>query len=228
MTSLPVMTTYILGLEWYIWVFLVLIIIIIGLIGVLMLIRIMAGPAWGYVSAKLQKLQTVGFNILDTGSLEMIPLNYKAGVVSDTTKGSAMSWLLRDAKPLRFGSLDAVLIRDRLGIAQNPDVLEAIKTLHEKYGFSSWDELRELISDGKISEEEIPIPVIFNVPLYEVERYIAPVKAGDFSNHVSTLVQEEVESKIHDGMPLYLKVFIAVEISVFLFALVLGKFAGVY
>lgn len=216
----------IMGLYWYWWVFIVLILI-------LMISNILwfwywwcMGPCSGYWRA-LRSNGDLGLLGMRSGRLQFEAMDYVAGVFNDI--GIPMSWIQRSPDSFRFGALNSKIFMDTWGIATDPKIQQGIKVIVNDWNKShpendqiaDYQDLFDRVKDGKI-DDPITIPAVFEVPLYEIERFLQKIGPGDLEGHISERVQEETDEMKGSEWPRWMKVLIILECVIF------GTMAMVY
>jgi hypothetical protein len=216
---------YILGLPWYIWAMVVLGIGIMAALGLFVVYWYMMGPCRAYFKAQWsnQDLALLGSK---QGKLQFKGVKYVTGIFNAI--GLSLSWIQRSNESYRFGKCNAKLVTDINGICAEPAILQAIKVAvvewnerelkREAYYYSQNEEyepelicdyydLYKLVKDKKF-DDPVVIPSVFEVPLHEVEHYLAHIGPGDLEGHIAIRVAEEMEKEDPMAMPTWVKVMI--------------------
>lgn len=216
---------YILGLPWYMWAMVGLGIGIMGALGLFVVYWYMMGPCRAYFRAQWsnQDLALLGSK---QGKLQFKGVKYVTGIFNAV--GIPLSWIQRSKESYRFGKCNAKLVTDTNGICSEPAILQAIKVavvewnerelMREAYCQTRGEEyepelicdyydLVKLIKEKKITDPLV-IPSVFEVPLHEVEHYLAHIGPGDLEGHIAVRVMEEMEKEDPTALPMWAKIFL--------------------
>lgn len=216
---------YILGLPWYMWAMVGLGIGIMGALGLFVVYWYMMGPCRAYFRAQWsnQDLALLGSK---QGKLQFKGVKYVTGIFNAV--GIPLSWIQRSKESYRFGKCNAKLVTDTNGICSEPAILQAIKvavvewnerelmreaycqTRGEEYApelICDYYDLVKLIKEKKITDPLV-IPSVFEVPLHEVEHYLAHIGPGDLEGHIAVRVMEEMEKEDPTALPMWAKIFL--------------------
>lgn len=210
-------TGLILGIPWSIWGFVAL--------GLALLISNALwiwywwtmGPVSGYWRASRTNTD-LGILCLKSGRMQFHAMNYVAGIFNAV--GLPLSWIQRSPDSHRFGAVNAKIFLDCWGISTDPKLQTAVKTAvtewnetHDDEQITAYSDLYNLIRAGQISDP-ILMPAVAEVPLYEIERYLPHIGAGDLEGHIAERVAEETDDLRSGSWPGWMKAFIAIEIVV--------------
>jgi len=88
-----------------------------------------------------------------------------------------------------------------------------------------YKDLVEKIKEGRV-DDPLVLPAVFEVPVWEVERYLLPVGPGDLEGHVAVRVMEETEQADTEAWPGWMKAFIAIEIGIVIIAVIAYMLGG--
>lgn len=219
-TAAAEMPGYILGLPWFIWAFVVLGVIIVFSNALWVWYWYTMGPVGQYWQA-VRKNETLGILLTKGGKLRFAATDYVAGVMQ--ALGLNMSWIIRSPDAWQLGSVPTKLLIDTWGIGADPKLLVAVKTAigtwneeHPDAKIESYKDLYEKIKRKEI-DDPILIPAVCEVPIYEIERYLPHIGAGDFEGHVAVRVAEEVDDLKGKEWPAWMKAFIMIEVGVIAF-----------
>lgn len=216
---------YILGLPWYMWAMVGLGIGIMGALGLFVVYWYMMGPCRAYFRAQWsnQDLALLGSK---QGKLQFKGVKYVTGIFNAIDL--PLSWIQRSKESYRFGKCNAKLVTDTNGICSEPAILQAIKvavvewnerelmreaycqTRGEEYApelICDYYDLVKLIKEKKITDPLV-IPSVFEVPLHEVEHYLAHIGPGDLEGHIAVRVMEEMEKEDPTALPMWAKIFL--------------------
>jgi hypothetical protein len=215
-----VILTYVqtyLGLPWYIWGFVVagFILFLVCLLAVYYYWKM--GPVHGYWTAT-RNGQDLGVLIMKSGRMKFIAIRYLGKVFNAI--GLPLSWIQRSPESHRFGEVNAKVLMDAWGITTDPKLQQAVKVIVEEWNqdhidpktrepydqIQNYYDLMELIKEGKI-DDPILIPAVFEVPLYEVERFLPKIGGADLEGHVAARVAEEMEEFKGNSIPGWMKIF---------------------
>ncbi|MCK9544268.1 MAG: hypothetical protein M0R03_19795 [Novosphingobium sp.] len=211
-------TGLVLGLPWYIWVFVVL-----GM--ALFLSNVLwfwywwtMGPVGDYWKS-VRKGNPLGILLTKGGKLKFIAMEYIAGAM--TNAGLKMTWIIRSPDAWQLGSVPSKLFLDMWGIGADPKMQVAVKTAIDNYNenLSDDDKLKDYydlvqaIIDKKI-DDPILIPAVCEVPLYELSRYLPEVGSADLEGHISKRVSDRMEAMDSKSLPMFMKIFIAMQVGI--------------
>ncbi len=222
---------YILGLPWFIWAMVGMGVGMMVLLGVFIMYWWMMGPCRAYFRAQWNN-EDLTILASKQGKLQFKRAKYVTGIFNAIDL--PLSWIQRSEEAYRLGKCMAKVVTDTSGIATEPTIYQAIKTViyewnerelnRERYLASQGEtyepeliceyyDLVKLIKDGKI-DDPVVIPAIFEVPLYQVKNYLAHIGPGDLEGHIRVRVMEEMEKEDPTAMPMWAKVFIFALIGV--------------
>lgn len=208
----------ILGLAWYWWVFVAFIIALMISNGLWIWYWWTMGPVSGYFTAA-RSGQDLGITVMRSGRMRFYAMKYVAGVFNAI--GLPLSWIQRSPDSHRFGAVNAKIFMDTWGVAVDPKLQVAVKTIvsdwngthDEDEQITNYDDLMKLIKNGTI-DDPVLIPAVSEVPLFEIERYLPHIGAGDLEGHIAERVAEETDDLKTSAWPGWMKVLIAVEIVI--------------
>ncbi len=219
-TAAAEMPGYILGLPWFIWAFVVLGVIIVFSNALWVWYWYTMGPVGQYWQA-VRKNETLGILLTKGGKLRFAATDYVAGVMR--ALDFKMSWMIRSPDAWQLGSVPTKLLIDTWGIGADPKILVAVKTVigtwneeHPDAKIESYKDLYEKIKHKEI-DDPILIPAVCEVPIYEIERYLPHVGAGDFEGHIAVRVAEEVDDLKGTEWPSWMKAFVMIQVAVIAF-----------
>lgn len=214
------MPGYILGLPWFIWAFVALGVIILISNALWVWYWWTMGPVGAYWKA-VRKNETLGILLTKGGKLRFVATEYVAGVMRSLDL--KMSWMIRSPDAWQLGTVPSKLLIDLWGIGADPKLLVAVKTAIGTWNEEHPDNQIETYKDlyDKVKRKEIAdpilIPAVAEVPIYEIERYLPHVGAGDFEGHIAVRVAEEVDDLKGKEWPAWMKAFIMIEMAVIAF-----------
>lgn len=233
----------ILGLPWYIWGMVGLGFMIFLLIIVLMMYWYMMGPCRSYFKAQLNG-EDITLFAQKSGKLKFMRSDYLQGVFN--AMDLPLSWIQRSDDSFRFGKCMAKLVTDMTGICTEPSLNQAIKTwvyewnerelrkeiYYKQQGYeytpelvTGYGDLYEMIKSGRV-DDPVVMPAVFEVPLWQIERYLAHIGPGDLEGHIAARVAEEAEKADSEAWPAWMKAFIAIEIGIVIVAIVAYMLGG--
>lgn len=214
------MPGYILGLPWFIWAFVALGVIILLSNGLWVWYWWTMGPVGAYWKAA-RSGDPLGILLTKGGKLRFVATDYVSGVMRSLDL--KMSWIIRSPDAWQLGAVPSKLLIDMWGIGADPRLLVAVKTAigtwneeHPDAKIETYKDLYELVKQKKIADP-ILIPAICEVPIYEIERYLPHIGAGDFEGHIASRVAEEVEDLKGTEWPAWMKAFILIQVAVIAF-----------
>ncbi|MFA5408236.1 MAG: hypothetical protein WC343_05635 [Bacilli bacterium] len=204
----------ILGLPWFIWGFVVLGLVVLFSNALWIWYWWTMAPVSGYFRAARTN-SDLGIVALKSGRMRFYAMNYVAGIF--TAVGLPLSWIQRSPDSHRFGAVNAKIFLDTWGIATDPKLQAAVKVVvlewnetHEDEQIADYADLYDLIKAGRI-DDPILMPAVCEVPLYEVERYLPHIGAGDLEGHIAERVAEETDDLKTGAWPGWMKALIAIE-----------------
>ena len=220
----------ILGLPWFIWGFVVLGLVILFSNALWIWYWWTMGPVSGYFRASRTGTD-LGIVCLKSGRMRFYAMDYVAGIFNAV--GLPLSWIQRSPDSHRFGAVNAKIFLDTWGIATDPKLQAAVKaaildwneTHTESEQIADYKDLYDLIKAGKIADP-ILMPAVTEVPLYEIERYLPHIGAGDLEGHIAERVAEETDDLKTGSWPGWMKALVAVEIGICLIMGVIYLFGG--
>jgi hypothetical protein len=216
--ALPTGEGLILGLPWYIWGFVAMGFVMMILVMIFIFYWYSMGPVRDYFGAQYKGVDVALF-LRKSGRMSIKSVKYVTGVFNAI--GLPLSWIQRSDDSFRLGKCSAKVVCDTTGIATEPTINQAIKTWvaewndkefrkQDKYaenGMSytpqlvmDYYDLYKMIKDGFI-DDPIVMPAIFEVPLWEVERYLAHVGPGDLEGHIAQRVAEAMQKADDKTIP---------------------------
>ena len=220
----------ILGLPWFIWGFVVLGLVILFSNALWIWYWWTMGPVSGYFRASRTNTD-LGSVCLKSGRMRFYAMDYVAGVFNAV--GLPLSWSQRPPDSHRFGAVNAKIFLDTWGIATDPKLQAAVKaaildwneTHTESEQIADYKDLYDLIKAGKIADP-ILMPAVTEVPLYEIERYLPHIGAGDLEGHIAERVAEETDDLKTGSWPGWMRALDAEEIGICLIKGVIYLFGG--
>ncbi|MDD3527647.1 MAG: hypothetical protein PHX39_11925 [Bacteroidales bacterium] len=214
------MPGYILGLPWFIWVFVVLGVIILLSNALWVWYWYTMGPVGEYWQA-IRKSKTLGILLTKGGKLRFVATEYVAGIMRSLDL--KLSWMIRSPDAWQLGTVPSKVLIDMWGIGADPRLLVAVKTAigtyneeHPDAKIETYKDLYEKIKHKEI-DDPILIPAVCEVPIYEIERYLPHVGAGDLEGHIAVRVAEEVDDLKGKEWPAWMKAFVLIEMAVIAF-----------
>jgi len=214
------MPGYILGLPWFIWVFVVLGVIILLSNALWVWYWYTMGPVGQYWQA-VRKSETLGILLTKGGKLRFVATEYVAGIMRSLDL--KLSWMIRSPDAWQLGTVPSKVLIDMWGIGADPRLLVAVKTAigtyneeHPDAKIETYKDLYEKIKHKEI-DDPILIPAVCEVPIYEIERYLPHVGAGDLEGHIAVRVAEEVDDLKGKEWPAWMKAFVLIEMAVIAF-----------
>ncbi len=218
-TVTPTATTgLILGIPWYIWGFIALLLVILLSNALWIWYWWTMGPVSGYWRASRTNTD-LGILCLKSGRMQFHAMDYVAGIFNSV--GLPLSWIQRSPDSHRFGAVNAKVFLDTWGIATDPKLQVAVKTTVTEWNethdddeqITEYSDLYDLIRSGQI-DDPILMPAVAEVPLYEIERYLPHIGAGDLEGHIAERVAEETDDLRPGAWPGWMKALIAIEIVI--------------
>ena len=207
----------ILGLPWFIWGFVVLGLVVLFSNAIWIWYWWTMGPVSGYFRAARTN-SDLGIVALKSGRMRFYAMDYVAGIFNAV--GLPLSWIQRSPDSHRFGAVNAKIFLDTWGIATDPKLQAAVKVVvlewnetHEDEQIANYADLYNLIKAGRI-DDPILMPAVCEVPLYEVERYLPHIGAGDLEGHIAERVAEETDDLKTGAWPGWMKALIAIEVVI--------------
>jgi hypothetical protein len=237
-TALPpntalILTDLVLGLPWYIWAFVAFGVVFMVVIAVLIYYWYVMRPVGGYFPAQKNGDPLLIF-LRKSGKASLRPAKYLTGIYND--RRYPLSWIQRSNSSFGLGKCTTKIVTDMNGIASEPELNMAIKTwvsewndkelrlqANEYYSGRSYTpdlvkdyyDLYRMVKEGRVDDPVI-IPSVYEVPLYEIERYLAHIGPGDLEGHIATRIEEDKieEENADKNMPGWMWMFIAVEVII--------------
>jgi len=219
------------GLPWFIWAMAALGFGLVMVIGGFILYWYMMGPCRAYFRAQMRgdDITLLGQK---SGRLQFRGADYVTGVLNNIDL--PLSWIQRSNESYRFGKCMAKVVHDSYGICSEPTILQGIKetvynwnelelnrmSYYHQQGqeyepdlITCYDDLYKKVTSGDI-EDPVAIHSVFEVPLNDIQQYLAHIGPGDLEGHISVRVAEEMESADSEAWPSWMKAFIMIEIAV--------------
>lgn len=220
----------ILGLAWYWWAFVAFGVILLLSNGGWIWYWWTMGPVNGYWTAS-RTGSDLGVLVERSGRMKFKAMDYVAGVF--TAVGLPLSWIQRSPDSHRFGAVNAKIFLDTWGIAIDPKLQTAVKTAvidwneahDEEEQIANYGDLMDLLKAGKI-DDPVLIPAVSEVSLFEIERYLQRIGAGDLEGHIAERVAEETDDLKTSSWPGWMKALIAVEMVICAIMAVVYIFGG--
>lgn len=232
-TTAYIQTDMIFGLAWYIWGFVACGVVIMALLGVFAWYYFTMAPVNSYFWSAWAN-EDVGIFLRLSGRMSLRPLKYLTGIFND--KRYPLSWIQRGDSTFRLGKCSAKIITDMTGIATEPELNMAIKTWVAEHNDAElkkqadayfngdtyaprmvldYYDLYEMVKNGEV-DDPVVIPAVYEVPLWEIQRYLAHIGSGDLEGHIATRIEEDKEEErdADKKMPGWMWLFIAVEVII--------------
>lgn len=226
-------TEMILGLPWYMWGFVACLVIMMFLVAMFVYYYYTMSPVGNYFWSAWNN-EDVGIFLRQSGRMSLRPLTYLTGIFND--KRYPLSWIQRGDSTFRLGKCSAKIITDMTGIATEPELNMAIKTWvaewndnelkaqadayfageeYEPRLVKDYYDLYEMVKAGEV-DDPVVIPAVYEVPLWEIHRYLAHIGSGDLEGHIATRIEEDkkAEEDADKKMPGWMWMFIAVEVII--------------
>jgi hypothetical protein len=211
---------HILGLPWFYWGFVAFGVIIMFLIIIFIYYYVTMGPVGAYFWSAWNNSDLLLFG-RKSGKLSLRESKYLTGIFND--KNYPLSWIQRSSSSFRLGKCSTKLVVDTTGIASEPELNMAIKTFVAEYNdqeyrkqadaynrglvyepdfITDYYDLYKAVKEGKVNDP-VAIPAVFEVPLWEIERYLPHIGSGDLEGHIATRIEEDKveEDKADKSMP---------------------------
>jgi hypothetical protein len=214
----PVGESMILGLPWYIWGFVGMGFIMMLIVMVFIFYWYSMGPVRDYFGAQ-QRGEDIALFLRKSGRMSIKRVKYVTGVFNAI--GLPLSWIQRSDDSFRLGKCSAKVVCDTTGIASEPTINQAIKVAvaewndkefrrQERYAeggkiytprlITDYYDLYHMIKNGEI-DDPVVIPAIFEVPHWEIERYLAHIGSGDLEGHIAQRVAEAMQKADSTAFP---------------------------
>lgn len=221
----------IMGLPWFIWALVGMGVVLLLVIGVFVLYWYMMGPCRDYFKAQMRG-EDITLLGQKSGRLRFRAADYVTGIFNSIDM--PLSWIQRSNESYRFGKCMTKIVHDSYGICQEPTILQGIKEVvfnwnelelnrmayYSQAGqeyqpdlITNYDDLYEKVKKGEI-EDPVAIHSVFEVPLHDIEQYLAHIGPGDLEGHIAVRVAEEMEKADGEAWPSWMKAFIMIEIAV--------------
>lgn len=199
---------HILGIPWFYWGYVACLVLVMILVGLGVFYYVSMAPVNAYFWAAWHNQDLLLF-ARKSGKISLRESKYLTGIFND--KNYPLSWIQRSSSSFRLGKCSTKLVTDTTGIASEPELNMAIKTYVSEWNdkelraqadaymnnetytpdlITDYYDLYKHVKDGKMVDPVV-IPAVFEVPLWEIERYLPHVGPGDLEGHISTRIEED-------------------------------------
>lgn len=210
------------------------------------------GPVRAYFGASLSGSE-LGLLCRQSGRASFINIRYVTQIFN--ALDIPLSWIQRSDESYRLGGTSLKILADNTGICTEPTIHQAIKEYvvyhndrerrREAYFESQgkeyipqfirdYEDLYQLIITGKDANgnpveipNEIKIHAVYEVPIQQVQQYLAHVGPGDLEGHIKVRIAEDMMQKKDDSnLPGWFWLAVAVEVVLMIGFIVANYFAG--
>jgi hypothetical protein len=210
------------------------------------------GPVRAYFGASLSGSE-LGLLCRQSGRASFINIRYITGIFNAID--IPLSWIQRSDESYRLGACSMKVLADNTGIATEPTIQQAIKEFvvghndrekrrimyFEQRGkeynpcfIRDYDDLYNMVVTGvdpNGNEVDIPneikIHAVYEVPIQQVQQYLAHIGSGDLEGHIAVRIAEDQEDRKDDSkLPGWFWIAVAVEVVLMIGFIIANYFAG--
>jgi hypothetical protein len=175
-----------------IWLIVLLLIGVIGLIGM-----VMAMPIIPFIVAKLTNKKVL---LVADKNMELKVRKADIRYGTHYFKKEPMGFIKEYKGRYILGGVKTDIVHVDEKLISAPEFQDALYDLQERYGISTYEDLKTALDEGRIQEEFLEVPLYFKMPLDEIANYCSGVPPDGIQGEIDELTASQNGAMVSEVM----------------------------